>query len=238
MRTAALLAGVIVVSAVLAACGTTSVKTSADSAPASTQAGPSGLSTSAQKLVTTAKSMTLDSDGQAALATLQALLIGGISSSEAEAAHSAMTTLRTSAVNAMAASPDTSQSANQTKGARSDAAVGDAITLEGNNDGELMKVTVMQIVNNAKGQDEYSQPSQGKRFFALRIKLTNVGTAVYDDSPDNGIALIDTQDQQYTNTTYGGLTPDLGGGVKIAPGDARVGWMTFEVPKTARMKKL
>jgi len=71
----------------------------------------------------------------------------------------------------------------------------------------------------------------------VEIALTNVGSTVYNDSPSNGAALIDTADQQYTDTSFESKEPDIGSPT-IAPGDRRVGWLTFTVAKTARLKKI
>ncbi len=57
----------------------------------------------------------------------------------------------------------------------------------------------------------------------------------YEDAPWNGATLVDKLGQQY-DTSISGTTagPDLNGGVKIAPGESALGYLTFEVPKTAK----
>ena len=66
-----------------------------------------------------------------------------------------------------------------------------------------------------------------------------MGTTTYDDSPTNGITLIDAAGQMwsstYTDTVAG---PGFGGSLTIAPNDSRVGWVVFELPADQLVAKL
>jgi hypothetical protein len=126
-----------------------------------------------------------------------------------------------------------------TQEAEEDAAgVGDAITLRGNEEGLEMAVTVLKVLDPDQGYDKgefsFELPERGQRYFSLQIRLQNLGSVVYKDSPSNGAFLIDRQDQQYETgfTTYT-HAPDLGSPT-IRPGDRRVGWLTFMIPKRAK----
>lgn len=111
------------------------------------------------------------------------------------------------------------------------AAVGSTISLEGSADGSKVDVTVLKVVDNAKGR-QFFTPHNGK-YIAVQLRLANTGTATYSDSPGNGAKLIDQEDQQYTSglaeTTAG---PDFGGTVDLPPGGNRVGFIVFDVPAT------
>jgi hypothetical protein len=115
--------------------------------------------------------------------------------------------------------------------------LGDVIHLHGQDDGELVDVTLLSFAGNVRSSDEFCTPDAGMRYFAVEIRLKNVGTAVYDDAPSNGAVLVDSGDHQYSDTALcGEKKPDIGS-PKIGPGDSRVGWMTFQVGKSAVIKK-
>lgn len=77
-----------------------------------------------------------------------------------------------------------------------------------------------------------SAPNKGNRFVAVQLRLTNVGTLNYDDSPSNGAALIDVEGQQYTSAFFDSAEGAPLGSPKIAVGAMRLGFITFEVPKS------
>lgn len=115
------------------------------------------------------------------------------------------------------------------------ARVGDSITLHGSDDSLEVRVELEKVLDPAP-TEQYFGPSKGKRLVALRIRLTNTGSAIYDDSPSNGATLIDRQDQAYTTALLPTpACPDIGS-PKIRPGDRRVGCITFEVPKGIKLR--
>ena len=85
------------------------------------------------------------------------------------------------------------------------AKVGDTLELSGMDEGERMAVTVIKVVNPAKGKDEFTAPEPGMRFVGVQFRLRNTGTAVYDDSPDNGATVVDTEGQNF-GPTYSELS--------------------------------
>lgn len=119
------------------------------------------------------------------------------------------------------------------------AKVGDTITLTGadaNGEKKLkISVTVRRVIK--KASSEYSQTVKpGDKRYALVLVLKNVGTAVYDDSPENGATVIDDSDQQH-QATIADIKEGRGfdAGAKLAPGARRVGVVVFEVPKRAKI---
>ncbi|MFF4242615.1 DUF4352 domain-containing protein [Actinomadura geliboluensis] len=118
------------------------------------------------------------------------------------------------------------------------AKVGDTITLKGNDEGLKVAVTVVKVAQKAKGKSDFDQPESGQRFAAVQVRLKNVGTIAYDDSPGNGAKVVDAQDQQYES--YIGdvaLGPSIGSSVKLAPGSTRKGYLVFSVPKKVKLTK-
>jgi hypothetical protein len=95
-----------------------------------------------------------------------------------------------------------------------------------------LRVTVIGWANNAHSSNEFLTPSAGHRFLAVKLKIVNLASNTYDDSPGNGAILEDTAHRQY-HSTFGGPDPSLET-VRILPHDWVVGWLTFEIPRTAK----
>jgi hypothetical protein len=118
------------------------------------------------------------------------------------------------------------------------ARIGDTIRLRGNEEGSVMDVTLVKVVDPAQPGEFDSPPSEGNRYVAVQLRLTNVGTAIYSDSPTNGTELVDGQGQGFTE---GAAETNAGPGIgspKISPGDSRLGFIAFELPKTSTLAKL
>ena len=115
------------------------------------------------------------------------------------------------------------------------AVVGDAITLAGFDDGVSVRVELLEVVDPAESGNEFVQPEQGNRYVAVRLRLTNVGEAVYEDSPSNGATVIDTDDQQFAASFSDAVEPGLGT-LTIKQGDRRAGFITVEIPKNAKLR--
>jgi len=119
------------------------------------------------------------------------------------------------------------------------AAVGDTVVLPSGDpeaDGTMLDVTLVSVLQKARPKDEYNVPEPGSRFVAVRLRITNKGPGVYDDSPGNGITIADAEGQRFTETsneTAAGVS--MPGGVTLSPGSSVIGWIAFQVPKTAKV---
>jgi hypothetical protein len=119
------------------------------------------------------------------------------------------------------------------------AKIGSTLDLTGESSGEKMAVTPVKVINHAHGADMFSTPDHGKRFYAVKFKLQNIGSAVYNDSPGNGAQVVDSTGQSYDsdfNDVHG--CQSFPGSEKIAPGDTGVGCIVWQVPKRAHIAKI
>lgn len=116
------------------------------------------------------------------------------------------------------------------------AKVGDTIALKGTDDGSKLDVTVVKVVDPAKGSDEFTTPATGKRFVGVQFRLVNTGSVAYSDSPSNGVQLADKDGQQF-QSTFGDISagPSMAAEVKLKPGAKALGWIVFEVPKASKV---
>jgi hypothetical protein len=98
-----------------------------------------------------------------------------------------------------------------------------------------MIVTSIRIAAARPRPNCWKARSPGSRTRGRRkIELTVVGDSRYSDSPTNGAYLIDADGQQFDADITSPVGPSFGGSSKIASGDSRTGFVTFELPKNAK----
>lgn len=128
--------------------------------------------------------------------------------------------------------------AKTTEAAKSDAKIGDTIALTGFEKDVTADVTAVKVVDPAEPGDEFFKPADGKRWVAVQFRIKATGKA-YSDSPFNSAKAIDAEGQAYGTTladTKAGQSFD--GSMNIAPGESGLGFVTFEVPKDAKIAKV
>ncbi|MEZ0069026.1 hypothetical protein ABIA32_005067 [Streptacidiphilus sp. MAP12-20] len=117
------------------------------------------------------------------------------------------------------------------------AKVGDTIGLKGMD--STADVTVVKVVDNPAGADEFTTPAAGKRFFAVQFRIKDTGGKAYSDSPSNGAKVVDSQGQSYdadvSDTKAGQSFP---ASVNIAPGGSGLGYIVFQVPSNAKITQI
>lgn len=112
---------------------------------------------------------------------------------------------------------------------------GETVSLAGNEPGQRLDVTLVQVVDPASPADpEGPAPDASTRLLAVRFRLENTGTAVYKDSPAPAAHLLDTAGKRFTGlnspTTAGASFPDT---VTLSPGGSAEGFVTFRLPQDA-----
>ncbi|MGH8908382.1 MAG: DUF4352 domain-containing protein [Egibacteraceae bacterium] len=114
------------------------------------------------------------------------------------------------------------------------ATVGSTITLSGSGEGAEVSVKVVEVIDGADAT-QYSEPEAGHKLIAVRLELSNTGQAVYSDVPSNGARLINTANEQFTDTfaRVEGCQEFAGGIVTLPPDAVAVGCLVYEVPVEA-----
>ncbi|MFD5431568.1 MULTISPECIES: DUF4352 domain-containing protein [unclassified Kitasatospora] len=118
------------------------------------------------------------------------------------------------------------------------AKLGDTIALKGNDPADTADVTLVKVVDNAEGEDEFTHPADGKRFVSVQFRIKASGKKAYSDVPGNSAKVVDAQGQAFGSTiadTKAG--PGFQVPANIAPGESALGFVTFEVPKDAKLDK-
>lgn len=112
---------------------------------------------------------------------------------------------------------------------------GETISLAGNEPGQQLDVTLVQVVDPASPADPQGPaPDASTRLLAVELRLENTGTAVYKDSPAPAAHMLDTAGKRFAGlnspTTAGASFPDT---VTLSPGGSAEGFVTFRIPKDA-----
>ncbi|MFI1970794.1 DUF4352 domain-containing protein [Streptomyces cinnamoneus] len=114
--------------------------------------------------------------------------------------------------------------------------VGGTITVTAKN-GAKVAVTLKNWVDPAKSNNKFMTPKPGKRWVAAQLEISNTGQSVYDDSPANGVKVLDEGTEPWTHsigeTTSG---PNMPATVKLKPGEKALGYVVVSVPEQSKPK--
>lgn len=126
------------------------------------------------------------------------------------------------------------------EGADESAKLGQPVTVQANAEGSQLQVTAKKITAT-KPTDHFTKVEKGKRLVAVQFQLVDTGLAPYNDAPSNEAVVIDAKSQQYDADPFlqdiaaGPLLPTP---VKIAPKNKALGFLTFQVPKNAKIAQV
>jgi hypothetical protein len=119
---------------------------------------------------------------------------------------------------------------------------GRSLDLNGSFDGQRIRVTFLRLVNDATPKDAFMDaPSSGKRLVATQFRVKNIGSFIYVVSATSVAHVVDTKGHTYDSKF---LFEDLregkifSGAIDLSAGESAVGYIGFEVPKNARIKKV
>lgn len=119
---------------------------------------------------------------------------------------------------------------------------GRALDLSGNIAGERVRVSFLRIVNNATPKNTFMDaPESGKRLVATQFKVTNLGSFIYVASTTTAAHVVDTKGHVYgAQFLFGSLREGKAfkGVINVEAGKSTVGYIAFEVPKKAKIKKV
>ncbi len=122
---------------------------------------------------------------------------------------------------------------------------GETISLSGNGPGQRLDVTLTQVVDPASptgpgptgpghDSDPDPHPVGPDRLVAVRFRLENTGTAVYQDSPAPAAHLLDTAGQRFAGLDVPKTAgPSFPATVTLDPGGTTEGFVTFRLPEDA-----
>ncbi len=110
--------------------------------------------------------------------------------------------------------------------------IGDSATLKGEQSGEQLEATLLSFKESITA-GEYDTPQSGMKYVGVTLKLTNIGTVPYSDSPSNGATILTASGAQgkIALISSGECSEGFATSVKIAPGESQEGCIPFELPQ-------
>jgi hypothetical protein len=119
---------------------------------------------------------------------------------------------------------------------------GRTLDLDGNVNGQRIRVSFLRLVNDATPKDTFmDSPDRGKRLVAAEFRVKNIGSFIYVASATNVAHVVDTKGHTYdAQFLFDSLREGkaFNGVISVDSGESAVGYIAFEVPKQAKIKKV
>jgi Domain of unknown function (DUF4352) len=117
--------------------------------------------------------------------------------------------------------------------------IGDHVKLKGENTGERVEATLVAYRKSVFA-GEYDEPEDGMRFVGVTLRIRNIGSVSYSDSPSNGAVILTPRGEQGKTATIatGECSENFAESVRIAPGQSQEGCIAFEIPEGVTAAKL
>ena len=110
----------------------------------------------------------------------------------------------------------------------------------GDGSGDTYRVTLVKVIDPARGADQFSSPDGGKRFVGLVFKIKAVTGSPQNEDANNDAVLVGGNGQNYSADFDGitGYTNFDSGTIHVAQGDTVTGSVTFQVPEGVTVSKV
>ena len=101
-------------------------------------------------------------------------------------------------------------------------------------------MTLVKVIDPAKGVDQFSSPDRGKRFVGLIFTVKALTGSPQNEDANNDAVVVGGNGQTYSADFDGiaGYTNFDGGAIHVAQGDTVTGSVTFQVPNGVAVSKV
>ena len=106
--------------------------------------------------------------------------------------------------------------------------------------GDTYRVTLVKVIDPARGADQFSSPDSGKRFVGLVFKVRALIGSPKNEDANIDAVLVGGNGQNYSADYDGiaGYTNFDSGTIHVAQGDTVTGAVTFQVPDGITVSKV
>jgi hypothetical protein len=112
------------------------------------------------------------------------------------------------------------------------AGIGDTINVT-DDSGDKLAVTLVKVDLHAKSTDGFSTPPSGDVYYAAQVRIKNIGSSAWSDSPSNCMVVKDAKGQTFQPDIVSSISsgPMMADPANLAAGDSSLGWIVFDVAK-------
>jgi hypothetical protein len=106
--------------------------------------------------------------------------------------------------------------------------------------GDTYRVTLVKVIDPAKGADEFSTADNGKRLVGAVFTIKALSGSPQNEDADNDAALVGSNGQTYNFdvASIAGYTDFSSGTIHVAQGETTTGAVTFQVPDGVKVAKV
>jgi hypothetical protein len=106
--------------------------------------------------------------------------------------------------------------------------------------GDTYRVTLVKVIDPARGADQFSSPDTGKRFVGLVFRIKALTGSPQNEDANNDAVLAGGNGQIYSADfdDIAGYTNFDSGSIHVAQGDTVTGAVTFQVPDGVTVSKV
>jgi hypothetical protein len=99
--------------------------------------------------------------------------------------------------------------------------------------GNLYRVTLIKVIDPAKGENQLAAPDAGKRFVGLVFRVKALTGSPKDEDANNDAVVIGSNGQKYSADFDGiaGYTNFDHGAIRVSQGETVTGSVTFQLPE-------
>jgi hypothetical protein len=106
--------------------------------------------------------------------------------------------------------------------------------------GDAYRVTLVKVIDPARGADEFSTPDNGKRFVGAVFRVKALKGSPQDEDANNDAVIVGSNGQSYTADfdRIAGYTNFADGVIHVAQGETITGAVTFQVPDHVKVAEI
>ena len=106
--------------------------------------------------------------------------------------------------------------------------------------GVKYSVTLVNVIDPARGADQFTTPQSGYRFVATLFRITDTGNGATSDDANSDATVIGSNDQTYSAdfNDVAECTNFNSGSYQLDPGQSATGCVVFQVPNGVGVKRV
>jgi hypothetical protein len=144
----------------------------------------------------------------------------------------------TTTVNTTPATPATAQA--KSPAASANVAHVGATVAASDSSGDNAKVTLVKVIDPARGANQFATPDKGKSFVGVVLKIADANAKTLQGDANNYVTVIGSDQQTYTAdfAPIAKYTNFNNGSFTIPAGQSSLGAVTFQLPKRVKVVKV